>query len=203
MYSKSAHLYDTIYQAMGKDYAAEAHMIHELVDRYKKTEGNTLLDVACGTGLHAGFLEEFYRVEGLDIASDMLSVAREKHPGIRFHRGDMRNFNLHKQFDVVTCLFSAIGYMETPARLHQAVSAMNRHLLPGGVLLVEPWLSPEDWHTGSVHASFVDQPELKIARMNLSGRKGNRSTFDFRFLVGTPQGIENFTEHHELTFLQG
>lgn len=186
MYSKSAHLYDTVYQAMGKDYAAEAKMIHKLADRHKKTEGNTLLDVACGTGLHAGHLAKFYRVEGLDIAADMLAIAREKHPGIPFHRGDMRKFYLHKQFDVVTCLFSAIG-------------TMNRHLLPGGVLFVEPWFTPEDWHTGSVHASFVDQPGLKIARMNISERKGKRSFFDFHFLVGTDQGIEHFTEYHELT----
>jgi ubiquinone/menaquinone biosynthesis C-methylase UbiE len=199
MYSRSAHLYDTVYLAMGKDYAAEARTIHEMANRYKKAGGNTLLDVACGTGLHAGFLAEFYQVEGLDIAADMLAVAREKHPGIPFHRGNMRKFNLHRQFDVVTCLFSAVGYMKTFAQLEQAVSTMGRHLLPGGVLFVEPWFTPEDWHTGSVHASFVDQPELKIARMNLSGRKGNRSYFDFHFLVGTPRGVEHFTEHHALT----
>lgn len=203
MYSRSAHLYDTVYQAMGKDYAAEARTIHEMANKYKKTGGNTLLDVACGTGLHAGFLAEFYQVEGLDIAADMLAVAREKHPSIPFHRGDMRKFNLHRQFDVVTCLFSAIGYMKTFAQLEQAVGSMSRHLLPGGVLFVEPWFTPEDWHTGSVHASFIDQTELKIARMNLSGRKGNRSYFDFHFLVGTPRGVEYFTEHHALTLFTG
>lgn len=199
MYSKSAHLYDTVYLAMGKDYAAEARTIHELANQYKKTDRNTLLDVACGTGLHAGHLAEFYRVEGLDIAADMLAIAREKHPGIPFHNGDMRKFELHRQFDVVTCLFSAIGYMKTTAQLKQAIAAMERHLLPGGVLFVEPWFTPEDWHTGSVHASFVDQPGLKIARMNISERKGKRSIFDFHFLVGTDQGIEHFTEYHELT----
>ncbi len=199
MYSKSAQLYDTVYLAMGKDYAAEAKTLHELATRNKRTQGNNLLDVACGTGLHAGHLAEFYRVEGLDIAEDMLSVAREKHPGIEFHQGDMRKFELHKQFDVVTCLFSAIGYMKTVTQLGQAIATMERHLLPGGVLFVEPWFTPEEWHTGSVHASFVDQPDLKIARMNISERKGKRSFFDFHFLVGTDKGIEHFTEYHELT----
>ena len=199
MYNKSAHLYDTVYQAMGKDYAAEARTIHEVANQCKKTDGNTLLDVACGTGLHAGFLEEFYRVEGLDIADDMLAVAREKHPDIPFHQGDMRKFDLHRRFDVVTCLFSAIGYMKTTAELEQAIACMERHLLPGGVLFIEPWFTPEEWHEGSVHASFVDQPGLKIARMNVSERKGNLSFFNFHFLVGTDQGIEHFTEYHELT----
>jgi ubiquinone/menaquinone biosynthesis C-methylase UbiE len=199
MYHKSARLYDVVYLNLGKDYAAEAQRIHELAGKYKKSPGSGLLDVACGTGLHAGHLAGFYQVEGLDIAADMLAVAREKHPGIRFHKGDMRKFDLGKQFDVVTCLFSAIGYVKTTAQLDQAVAAMARHLKPGGVLFVEPWFSPQDWQTGKVHAAFVDEPGLKIARMNLSGRQGNVSSFKFHFLVATPQGVEYFTEDHELT----
>jgi hypothetical protein len=39
---------------------------------------------------------------------------------------------------------------------------------------------------------------LKIARINLCQREGNVSIFDFEYLVGTPDGIERFTEHHEL-----
>jgi ubiquinone/menaquinone biosynthesis C-methylase UbiE len=199
MYNKSAYLYDTVYQNLGKDYAAEAQHVHELAGKFKKAPGNALLDVACGTGLHAGHLAEFFQVEGLDIAKEMLAVARQKHPGITFHKGDMRKFNLRKQYDVVTCLFSAIGYVKSVAELEQAVATMARHLKPGGVLFVEPWFSPEDWHTGSVHATYVEQPELKIARMNISGRQGNLSSFKFHFLVGTPEGIRYFTEDHVLT----
>jgi ubiquinone/menaquinone biosynthesis C-methylase UbiE len=199
MYKNSARLYDTIYTNLGKDYSAEAERIHELARQYGKSGGDALLDVACGTGLHACYLREFYQVEGIDIDEDMLVVAREKHPGINFHQGDMRDFDLHKQYDVLTCLFSAIGYMKTTAELQQAIAAMGQHLKPGGVLLIEPWFTPEAWHSGSVHATFVDQPELKIARMNLSENKGKISFFNFHFLVGTPEGVEHFTEYHELT----
>jgi hypothetical protein len=66
------------------------------------------------------------------------------------------------------------------------------------VMLVEPWFTPDAWHTGSVHALSIDQPELKISRMNISERKGNLSFFTFHFLVGTPKGIEYFSEYHEL-----
>lgn len=199
MYGKSAHLYDTIYLNMGKDYAAESSKILALNEQYSKTRENTLLDVACGTGLHAGYLREYFRVEGLDIDEGMLAVAREKHPDIPFHHGDMLNFDLHKEFDIITCLFSAIGYMGNTTQLNQAVATMGRHLKPGGVLLIEPWFSPNAWHSGSVHAAFVDKPEMKIARMNISENKGNTSFFNFHFLVGTPNGIEHFTEYHELT----
>jgi hypothetical protein len=75
---------------------------------------------------------------------------------------------------------------------------MARHLLPGGVLIVEPWFTPEQWKPGKVHALFVDQPNLKISRMNISEVEGNISFFIFHYTIGTAQGIEYFTERHEL-----
>jgi ubiquinone/menaquinone biosynthesis C-methylase UbiE len=198
-YGQSAKYYDLIYTTMGKDYAGEAQKIHKIAGKFGKSKGKDLLDAACGTGLHAGYLTKYYQVVGLDIDEGMLEAAREKHPEIIFHKGDMRDFNLGKEFDVVTCLFSAIGYMKNIDELRQAVGAMGRHLKPWGVLLVEPWFTPEAWKAGSVHASYVDQPEVKIARMNVSGVKGNISFFDFHFLIGTNEGIEHFTEYHELT----
>ena len=48
MFTKTAHLYDLFYeQGLGKDYAAEAAMAADLLPG-----ANSLLDVACGTGLH-------------------------------------------------------------------------------------------------------------------------------------------------------
>jgi hypothetical protein len=75
---------------------------------------------------------------------------------------------------------------------------MAQHLKPGGALLVEPWFPPEAWNTGRLHALLVDQPDLKIARMSLSGRKGNLSTIAFHYMVAKPGGVEYFTEKHTL-----
>jgi ubiquinone/menaquinone biosynthesis C-methylase UbiE len=198
MFSKSAEYYDAIYLNMGKDYAAEAEKIHEFIQQHKQSPGNLLLDVACGTGLHLGLLSKHYQVEGLDLDEKMLAAARKKYPHLPLHHASMLDFDLQRQFDVITCLFSSIGYVKTIPRLKQTVGNMARHLTPGGLLLVEPWFSPEKWNTGKVHALLVDQPDLKIARMNISGRKGNLSFFNFHYLVGTPEGVEHFTELHEL-----
>jgi len=198
MFSKSAKLYEPIYLNMGKDYAAEAGKIHALIQQHKHTSGNLLLDVACGTGLHIGPLCEHYQVEGLDLDENMLELARQKQADIPLHHGNMINFDLGHPFDAITCLFSSIGYVKTISRLNQAVGNMARHLKPGGVLLVEPWFTPENWNTGTVHALFVDKPDLKIARMNISKRKGRLSFFTLHYLVATPEGIEHFTELHEL-----
>jgi ubiquinone/menaquinone biosynthesis C-methylase UbiE len=198
MFTKSAEYYDAIYLSRGKDYAAEAQSIHELVQSHLRSGGNALLDVACGTAIHTGYFSQHYQVEGLDLDERMLAVARRKLPEIPFHQGDMLDFTLPKQFDVITCLFSSIGYVKTLSKLNQAVANLERHLKPGGVIAVEPWFTPEDWQTGSIHATFVDQPDLKIARLNLSGQEGTLSYFVFHYLVGTPQGITYFDERHEL-----
>jgi hypothetical protein len=89
--------------------------------------------------------------------------------------------------------------MRTPDRLFAAVACMARHLLPGGVLVVEPWIEPEKFIGGTPHALFVDQPDLKLARVNVSYViDGTISVLDFHYLVATPAGVEYFTERHEL-----
>lgn len=198
MLSGSEKYYDDIYGVTGKDYAAEASKIHAFIQKYKHTSGNSLLDVACGTGWHISFLREQYKAEGTDINPGMLKVARQKYPNIRFTQGDMRSFDLHRSFDVVTCLFSAIGYMKTKADLQAAVRNMARHLLPGGVSLVEPWFTPDQWHAGYVSAVRVDKPDVKIVRMSHSGKRGKLSLLNFQYLIGTPKGIEHINEQHEL-----
>ena len=195
MFSRSARIYDAVYS--WKDYGREAELVHELVQA-RKPGAETLLDVACGTGAHLAELRRWYRCEGLDLDGELLAVARERLPDVPLHRGDMRDFDLGRRFDAVTCLFSSIGYVLTVEALAAGIAAMARHLEPGGVLLVEPWLSPEGVRVPQVGAVFVDEPELKIARVNAIEVEGRLSSFEFHYLVGTPARVEHFTERHEL-----
>lgn len=198
MFSKSQSFYDALYAALGKNYSKESQTVHKIIQKYCQSGGVNLLDVACGTGNHAEFLAKYYKVEGMDLDANMVSIARTKFPKIRFFQGDIIDFNLNRRFDAVTCLFSSIGYVRTKANLHKAVKAMARHLREGGVLLVEPWFSAEQWDISHPRSLHADSQDLKITRMSLGGKKGSISTLDFHYLVGTPERIEYFTEHHEL-----
>jgi len=197
MFTKSEAFYDAIYGTM-KDYAREAEQIHAVIEQYKQTPGTTLLDVACGTGRHIPFLRQHYTVEGLDLDEQMLAIASQRNPEIIFHHADMVDFELGHKFDVITCLFSSIGYARTVPRLHQTLRTMRRHLNAGGVILIEPWLTPEQYEVGHIGAVFVNEPYLKIARMNKSEVGDGVSIMNFHYLVATPEGIEHFTELHEL-----
>ncbi len=200
MYARSAAIYDAVYSF--KDYAAEAGQVRALI--HERSPGaRTLLDVACGTGKHLEHFAGHFAVQGLDFSPEQLAIARRRLPGVPLHEADMADFALGKRFDAVTCLFSAIGSVGTIERLGSAIRAMAAHLEPGGVLIVEPWITPDDWRTGGVHAVFVDEPELKIARMNLSERVGDVAVMDMHYLVGAPGGVEYFAERLEVALFTG
>jgi len=84
-----------------------------------------------------------------------LRAARLKTPAGNYTRADMTDFDLDRGYDVVTCLFSAIGRVITFERLERAISCMARHVRPGGALIVEPWFTPDRWNPGNVFVHIV------------------------------------------------
>lgn len=198
MFTHSAAYYDAIYAATGKDYAAEVALLQTVIQHHKRSPGNRLLDVACGTGEHLAYLAQTYSAEGVDADPAMLQVAQQKLPAISFHLGDMVDFDLVDTFDIVICLFSAIGYVRTLPRLRQAIGNLCRHTTPGGLLIVEPWFAPGALQAGYVHGTFVDQPGLKIARMGVTELKDTLSILHFHYLIATAGAVHHITERHEL-----
>jgi SAM-dependent methyltransferase len=196
VYEKTAQFYDAIYSF--KDYQVEAARLRELIDE-RRPSTQTLLDVACGTGKHLREFADWYRCEGIDIEPDFVAIASQRLPGTPIHLQDFRSFDLGRKFDVVTCLFSAIGYAGDQEGLNRAIAAMAAHLHPDGLLIVEPWLFPENFSERHVAGLFVDQPDFKLARMNNSRVENGVSIFEMHHLVGTPDEVVHFVETHALT----
>jgi len=191
-----AQAYDLTYRLRGKDYAAEAQHIAS-VARARRPGAAALLDVACGTGEHLAHLRAcFPAVAGLDGSPAMLELARAKLPGVPLVRGDMRDFDLRRRFDVVTCLFSAIGYLASVGELRAAVAAMARHLVPGGVLVVEPLWRPEQFLDGHVSAEVLEHGGRTLSRVSHSSRAGRTARMDIHYLVADRAGVRHFAETH-------
>lgn len=203
-YEAEASVYDAIYKVTGKNYPAEADNLIRIVKTVlnRSTYQMSLLDVACGTGAHLAKLWDYFDlVEGLDLSDEMLAVARERLPNTVLRQGNMMHFNLGRQFDVVTCLFSAIGYMRSDAGLFLAVDAMARHVKPGGVLIIEPWLTAESFDPAMAdNAVFIDEPDLKVARFTHTRRGGDFLTrLNMNYMVLVPgQHVKMFSEEHDL-----
>jgi ubiquinone/menaquinone biosynthesis C-methylase UbiE len=196
MFTNSAHIYDLVYSF--KDYQKESK---EIIDAIKQEspESKTLLDIGCGTAEHHKFLKTEYSIEGLDINSEFIEVAKAKNPGLIYHQGDMADFSLNKRYDVVICLFSSIGYVKTFDKLVSTLKRFYGHLYPGGLAIVEPWLTPESWQDRKLHMLTYDKEDLKICRINLGETQNGLSILNFHYLIGDPaNGVKHFKERHEL-----
>jgi SAM-dependent methyltransferase len=130
-----ARFYDLIYA--DKPYAEEAAFVAAQLAHDGVTRGR-LLDVACGSGRHAGeFARMGFEVTGADYSLDLLALAREQE-GIDVVEQDMRSLDLgEKRFDAVTCLFDSIGYPQSNDGVVAALAGMRRHLAEAGAAAIE------------------------------------------------------------------
>jgi ubiquinone/menaquinone biosynthesis C-methylase UbiE len=197
LYRDLAQYYDLLYSQ--KDYAGEAAKLKKLIAKYEQSQGNELLDVACGPGHHIKHLKNQFQCTGVDISQPILDVARQNVPEATFLAADMATMNLGKMFDVITCLFSSIGYVKTVPRLRKTIRNFASHLKTGGIAIIEPWFTKATYHTGSAHMTTYDSEKLKIARLVVSQLKGNLSIIDMHYLIaeqGKP--VKHFVDRHEM-----
>ena len=196
MFTESASLYDHFYAY--KDYAGEAARIHETVTRHNAS-ATRLLDVACGTGRHLEHLQQWFSCEGTDIHPAMLDVAHTRLPALRLTKADMTDFSLGRRFDVVTCLFSAIGYAVTTDRLRVAISHLADHLDDRGVLIFEPWVLPEAWREPGVNTvEEVVDGDRTLVRVISSVRDRDTSRLQIHHVIAQAGTIETADETHVL-----
>jgi SAM-dependent methyltransferase len=110
--------------------------------RKHRVRVDDVLDLACGTGNSAiPWAERGYRVFGVDISDQMLSVAEEKTRArgleVRYVRQDMRQLELNHQFDLVTCLYDSMNYVLTVDGLQQVFTGVLEHLRDGGLFVFD------------------------------------------------------------------
>ena len=197
MYKKLAKYYDLIYH--WKDYEKEANSIKDLIKKYKKSDGNQLLDVGCGTGKHLEcFIDEF-SCSGVDINNEMVEEAKTKFKDVIFEQGDMIDFNLKTEFDVILCLFSSIGYVKTYSNLEKTMLNLSNHLKKGGVLIIEPWFTKSAYWVGTPGMTTYDGKDVKIARLNSTKIEGNLSIMEMHYLIAEKdEDVIHFADTHAL-----
>jgi SAM-dependent methyltransferase len=197
-YASAAEYYDLLYSETDKDYGAEAALLASLI-RASRPEARTILDVGCGTGAHAReLIDAGFSVDGVDLEPDLVEIAGAKCPEGSFVVGDMTTLALPGRYDVVTCLFSAVGYVRTESKLNAAIRAMAEHLHPGGLLLVDPWFEPGQLTDGWITTIVGRRDDLSVCRMSRTVLAGDVSRLEFEYLVGRSGGIERRSETHEL-----
>lgn len=197
LYGDRAELYDYIYHF--KDYEKESERIRQLLLDEGINDGSSLLEAACGTGQFLVHLKKWYEVSGFDLSESMLALARRKLPNIELFHADLTTFSVPHPFDAVLCMFSSIGYVFPETQLRKAATALCKAVRTGGILLIEAWLNPSTFTPGLPSMQLYQDDDLKICRQTVSRRVGQRSVFDFHWLVARrDEGVEHIVDHHEL-----
>lgn len=199
MFDKSAELYDLIY-AQFKDYEVETEHIHQLIVEHNP-KAKTILDIGCGTGEHASRLahQYGYLVDGIDIEPAFVDLAKKKHPLGTFTVANMADFHLSKNYDVLLCLFSSIGYIDSLANLQNTMNCFMDHVKPDGLLIIEPWFEPGVMSGGKSFMHTAETEALNVCRMSYTELAGIKSILHFEYLIGSEAGLSSFNERHELT----
>jgi ubiquinone/menaquinone biosynthesis C-methylase UbiE len=197
-YTELAPYYDLFFSHT-KDYKAESEEIRRLIARYKKSDGNALLDVGCGTGRHLRYLKRWYGCTGTDLNQEMLNIAKRTVSGVRFKKANMMDLRMPDRFDAITCLFSAIGYVRTYGNLERTIRNFHGLLKPGGVLIIDGWFDRREWLDGSVHIMKVDAGRTKIVKVGFSSRRGPFSRAEEHWLIAEKgRETRHFVDRQEM-----
>jgi ubiquinone/menaquinone biosynthesis C-methylase UbiE len=114
--------------------------IQATVNRLMINPQDRILDLGCGTGTliqHLFQLVPNAAIVGLDISSEMLTVARQKLPeSVELHLGDVGQLPFPNESFNTIISTSAFHYIRNPV---QAIQEMKRVLKPDGCLIITDW----------------------------------------------------------------
>lgn len=139
MYTAFAQVYDRLMDEV--DYEAWALGYERLLSNQGVVPGARVTECACGTGGLTQHLAKTYRMTGVDISEDMLSVAAAK---LRFQGSfipliaqDMRALSLHQKQDALLCTCDGVNYLLDEKELLAFFASANQNLVDGGVFIMD------------------------------------------------------------------
>jgi SAM-dependent methyltransferase len=124
----------------------DRHLVAFIVDVLRLQPGARVLDVGCGSGVHAmGLARRGLQVVGLDIAPSLVRHCTDEAlaaglDNVAFVEGDMRDLgdrtDFTARFDAVTVLSTSFGFF-TDAVNQRVMDGIRRTLRPGGQVLLQ------------------------------------------------------------------
>lgn len=150
-----------------------------------------VLDMGCGTGgLAVDFATRGHMVTGADPAEAMLEIARSRPGGDRVDwvLSDAAGLDLHARFDLIVMTGHAFQVLRSDGEIAAALSALRRHLAPGGRLAFETRNGAvRDWETWVAEdIDVVDLPghgHVEVGYQTISV-EGPLVTYEIRFRFG-------------------
>lgn len=176
------HAYDTIAAAYVD--AVRDEMDAQPFDRamlavFAETVRGPVIDVGCGHGRITGYLHERgAEISGVDLAPEMIAIARRTHPDLKFEVGSMTEIDLPQAALGGIVAWYSLFYVP-PAQHRDVLDKFFRALAPGGQLLLA-------FHAGEddvVHHKQMGGHEVDLTSYRLDPDKLGERLTDAGFAV--------------------
>ena len=130
--------YDAIGDAYDLVYPDTVERVPFVKTLLENNSKHSVLELGIGTGLFAIPLHEAgFNIDGLDISEVMIDVVGQRAPGLKVHKGDMRNYAINKRYDAILALSSVLVFVNNEQEIKQCLQRCYKHLESKGILLLE------------------------------------------------------------------
>ena len=181
-----------------EDYAEEAAIYREHLERAADRPIETLLELGSGGGNNALHLEPHFRLTLSDVSPEMLAVSRALLPECEHVEGDMRTLRLDRSFDAVF-VHDAICYMTSEADLRAAILTAFEHCRPGGGAVFAPDFLRESFRPDTDHGGH-DGPDRSLRYLEWTwdpDPDDTTYTVDYTFVLRDAEGnVHTESERH-------
>lgn len=134
--SHSGKIYDLL--EAGSPYYLEQQKDIAFWTNIAKKYGDTILELACGTGRIAiPLAEQGFRVTGIDISESMLEVAAKKSSQLEWLQADVGNFDIGKKFSLIIFPYNSMLFCSERENIDSCLSCVRKHLKTGGKFVID------------------------------------------------------------------
>ena len=176
--------YDAIGDAYDLVYPDTKERVPFVKDLLNKHAKDSILELGIGTGLFAIPLHEAgFNIEGLEISQVMIDVVAHKAPGLKVHKGDMRDYTINGRYDAILALSSVLVFVANEQEIKRCLQRCYDHLESKGMLLLElpnhPVEIGQSNNSQEIHQS-ADQSTIVVIQSAVDGQDWNETWHLFR-----------------------
>ena len=187
--------YHLLYKDRNTDEAE--FFLKNLLSHLKPNKEDKFLDIACGKGRHAIFINKMgFDIEGIDLSNESIEHANKfANENLKFKVHDMRSFYKKNEFDIILNVFTSFGYFDNSEDNMKAIQAMSDNLKKGGKIIL-------DFMNAKKVISDLVTNELKtVEHIDFTIKRSYKNGYIFKDIYFTHKEEYHFQEKVQALFL--
>lgn len=191
-----SHYYHLLYK--NRDYAEAEHFITNLLTYLTPKPNFKMLDIACGKGRHAIYInKQGYCTDAFDLSENsILEAKKDESNSLKFYINDIREPLKLNYYDCAFNLFTSFGYFTDEDDNQKAINAMANSLVKNGTLIID-FLNSSQTISNLI---AIETKEIEHITFNIT--KEVEDNFILKHIKFNDKGVDyHFTERVKLICL--